>query len=441
MSDTSVASGPPTVWSRRRLVKRWLAGIGIAGLVYLAWGWWGDRQYQAAMDEIEGQILTGRYAQACRDLNALLAWRKDSNGGITYLLGSTELARGRKPAAREAWERVAPGVAFSEPAIRGRMRLYQESGKFAAAEELVTRASEDHRNERTAFLKLLVPMFSELGRIDEAVRLVELRWEYLNEQHEGALDPAIKLVGQHLELTLNPLQVENIRAVVEAAARLAPDDDRVWLGRANLAIRIAAHDEAERWLDACLRRRPEDIPVWRARLSQGLATHRLDVVRQAMTHIPAEASTPAEIHRLRAWLAAHRNDIATERQELERLRQDDPSDLGALDRLVQLAEKAGQPARAVELARERLEIDRLRARYVQLHQRKQPIRAAVELAHLAERLGRTFERRAFLTVAVYQDPGRHDLQHALRQLTPSSSTIHTGPRTLAEAVSDQAGDN
>ena len=85
----------------------------------------------------------------------------------------------------------------------------------------------------------------------------------------------------HIELTLKPTPVETIRAFLDQAARLAPDDDRVWLGRANLAIRTGAYDEAERWLDACLRRRPDDVPVWRARLSWGIATNRIDVVKQA----------------------------------------------------------------------------------------------------------------------------------------------------------------
>ena len=95
----------------------------------------------------------------------------------------------------------------------------------------------------------------------------------MNALGEGALEPAIKLVRQHIELTEKPIPVGNIRAFLDQAARLAPDDDRVWLGRANLAIRTGAFDEAQRWLDACLRLRPEDFPVWRARLSWGIATN------------------------------------------------------------------------------------------------------------------------------------------------------------------------
>ena len=124
------------------------------------------------------------------------------------------------------------------------MRLFHDSGQLAAAERLIHDAAEDRRNDRTALLVLLVPMFSELGRIEEAERLIEDRWEHLNALGEGALEPAIKLLRQHIELTLKPTPVETIRTYLDQAARLAPDDDRVWLGQANLAIRTGAYDEA-----------------------------------------------------------------------------------------------------------------------------------------------------------------------------------------------------
>ena len=87
--------------------------------------------------------MAGRYATACRNLERLLSWKADPKGGIVYLLGSCELARGRTEAADDAWARVAPGSAYSEKAIRGRMRLLVDSGQLAAAERLVKAAAED----------------------------------------------------------------------------------------------------------------------------------------------------------------------------------------------------------------------------------------------------------------------------------------------------------
>ncbi len=177
----------------------------------------------------------------------------------------------------------------------------------------------------------------------------------------------------------------------------------------------------------------EDVPAWRARLNWGIATDRIDVVKEALTHLPASDSTPAQIHRLKARLAANRGDVAAERRELESLCQSDPADPTALVRLAHLAENEGQPARAAELLRKKLEIDRLRARYEKLHKRSQPVRDAVEMAHLAEQLGRVFEARAFLTLATSEDPDRADLRRHLERLTPGPRTEPEPGQTLAQA--------
>jgi enediyne biosynthesis protein E4 len=410
MSVTSVAKDASMAKSRRRwrLVLALLCG---AGLVSGGWVWRTHRLYKNAMEEIEAEIMAGQNAIACRNLNKLLSWNADPTGGIVYRLGSCELARGRNQAAGEAWALVVPGSAFSERAIQGRMNLFHESGQLAAAERLINGAAEDRRDDRTGLRVLLVPIFSVLGRIDEAERLIEDRWEHLNALGEGALEPAIKLLGMHVELSWKAIPVENVRVVFDQAARLAPEDDRVWLGRANLAIRTGAYDEAGRWLDACQRRHPDDVPVWRARLSWGIATNRIDVVQQAVTHLPAAESKPAQRHRLNAWLASKRGDVEAERRELKYLLVADPADLTAVDRLAQLAEKDRQPEEAAELRRKKSEISRLQARYEKLYERNQPIRDAMEMARLAERLGREFEARGFLTVAISNDPNLEDVRH------------------------------
>jgi tetratricopeptide (TPR) repeat protein len=398
---------------RSRLLTAVLCG---AGIVLVGWSWWTHRRFRTAMEEIETEIMAGRYAIACRYLDKLLSQAADPNGKIVYLLGSCELARGRNLAAGEAWARVVPGSVFSAKAIEGRMHLLQESGQLSAAEQLVSDAALDPRNDRTGLLVLLVPMDAELGRVDEAERLIEDRWERLNAWKEGSLESAIKLVLQHIELTLAAPPVETVRASLEQKSSIAPDDDRVWLGRANLAMRAGDLNEAQRWLDACQRHRPEDVPIWRSRLSWGIATNRVDIVKQAMTHLPDWESSPVGLHRINAWLAVHEGDVAAERRELELLVGADPADIAAVDRLAELALKEGQHAQAAELIRKKAEVVRLRARYLTLHHRMQPIRDAAELASLAEQLGRRFEARAFLTVALSEDPGRDDLRRDLARL-------------------------
>jgi tetratricopeptide (TPR) repeat protein len=385
-----------------------------AGLIIGGWILWADIRYKRALLEIEDHIARGRFSAACRKLEALLVGNADVNGRLRYLLGACELARGHSGAAEKAWASVEAGTEFSERAILGRMRLLQEDGRLAMAERLVSEATRDQPNNRTSLMVELVPIMIDLGRQDEASELIEDRWESLNARGQAALDPAIKLLLRHVEVTTGAVAIDAVRTSLDEAAKLAPDDDRVWLGRANLAIRTGDMKDAERWLDQCEKKRPDDRAVWRARREWAMATDRIDAVERAMTHMPDVGSLSAEQHRINAWLAGHRGDFAKERSELELLLAANPGDLSALDRLIDIHKKGGQPALAADVFQNRNAVRELLGRYMMLHGRKQPIRDAEELARIAEQLGRGFEARGFLTIAVFQKPGRKDLREKLR---------------------------
>ena len=115
----------------------------------------------------------------------------------------------------------------------------------------------------------------------------------------------------------------------------------------------------------------------------------------------------------------------------------DPADRTALDRLARLAEKGGQPARAAELSARRRKSIGFELATRNSYDRKQPIRDAVEMASLAEQLGRGFEARVFLTLAISEDPERDDLRRNLRRLSVSPSIIPTHRQTLAEFLDDR----
>ena len=165
------------------------------------------------------------------------------------------------------------------------------------------------------------------------------------------------------------------------------------------------------------------MPVWRARLKWAIATNRLDVATQSQAHLPAGELTPAELHQLSAWIASQQGDQETERKELELLLEADPSDLAAMDRLAQLAERAHQLARAAELRVKKEEVQRAQSRYEQLYNRRQPSRDAKEMARLARQLGRTFEARGFLTLAIWDEPDRDDLRRELELLKDSIEKV------------------
>ena len=230
---------------------------------------------------------------------------------------------------------------------------------------------------------------------------------------------------------------EAVRAFLDRAARRAPDDDRVWLGKAILAIRTGSYAEAAQWLDGCQRRRPKDVPVWRARLDWGRATNQVEAVRQAAEHLPGAGSSPALVQNLAAWLAARRGDVEAERRALERLIAAAPVEFAAWDRLIDLAVKAGQPECAAGLRRGKAEIERLQVRYQELDQRNQPIRDAAELARLAEQLGQQFEARALLTVALAADPHRDDLRGDLARLNHEAQALVRPGLSLAEMLAHE----
>lgn len=411
-----------------------MLALFLAGaFLWIGWAWWQGRRDRDTLLAIEAEMTNGRFGIASRKLAAFLEGRPQS-GKAAYLLGMCEKERGHDQAAALAWARVVPGSAFSYQAIQAQMRLAEDRGRFADAERLVNQAADDPRNDGTALRVMLVPLYSQLGRIDEAGQLVQARWEHLNAIGEGASEEAIFQLRLHILLTLKPNSVENIRAYLDQAARREPDDDRVWLGRANLAIRTGDLGDARRWLDSCLKRRPDDVPVWNAALTWAMMASRLDLARQALTHLPAAGSTPAQRHRLGAWIAVHRGDAAAEQRELESLVAADPSDVTALTRLAQLAINDGQPDRAAEFERKKAGAEQGVALYTKLYARKQPIRDAVEMAHLAARLGRAFEARAFLTLAIAEPPDdehrRHDLVRLINGPTPTTEKT----QTLAEAL-------
>jgi len=416
-----------------------LLAIVALGLCWGGWKWWDFRRYRKAMSEIEEDIEAGRNGLAARNLVALLAWRPGSDQAA-YLLGMCEKARGRSDAALAAWARVPAGSSFAPRVIHGRMELEIERGRLARAEQLIEDAITDRPGDATGLRLLLGPVYCMQGRLEEAERIIEARWNHLAGAGQGASEAAIDLVRAHIEHQRTSNPVEAVRSFLDGAARSASDDERVWLGKANLAIRAGSYDEAARWLDACLRRRPDDVPVWRARLNWAMAVGRVAEARAAMAHLPAADWAPAQVQKLAAWFAAQRGDTASERRALERLIAVDPADFTALDRLAELAVKDGQPDRGLELRRKKIEIDRLKARYLKLHERYQPRRDAAEMSRLAERLGRRFEARAFLTVAVAVHPERDDLRRDLAGLSQRTGTIEEPGRTLADALGPELGD-
>ena len=421
-------------------LRRWGLVLSLAviagGVLYGGRRLLRERRYRTALVEIREQIQAGRHGAAARNLAALLAWDPGSDEAA-YLLGLCERARGRLEAVAAAWDRIPPHSPFAVPATLARAVLESDRGRLAVAEQVLNQAFLHPRLDALDLRRLCASLYWHEGRFEEARRLIEANWEDLDRAGRGGSEQAIELVRFRIALSLGNSSVETVRSFLERTAQLSPEDDRVWLGRANLAIRQGAFDEAARWIDACLRRRPEDVPAWRSRLDWAMATGRVAAARAALEHLPAAEANPGEVDRLAAWFAARCGDDRSERCALERLVAADPGDGAALDRLAELAIREGQPARAAELRRQKTELDQLKSQYKELFLRNQPLRDAVEMARLSERLGLLFEAKAFWSLAVATRPDRGDPRAALAKLRRRDADIAEPGRTLAERLAPQ----
>ena len=212
--------------------RRWMWVLVLALVAGSAYGGW--RLMKAWLPDCSGgdpQGSSGWPARnRLRDLAALLTWEPDSDEAA-YLLGLCEKARGRTQQADQAWGAVPPGSRFAPPSIVGRAAMLVDRGQLAEAERLLTRALSDPRIDGFELRRFLTPLYWQEGRIAEARRLVEANWEVLKELGRGGSHEAIELVRLHIVMGVGTASAESVRNFLDRAERLAPQDERIELGR------------------------------------------------------------------------------------------------------------------------------------------------------------------------------------------------------------------
>jgi tetratricopeptide (TPR) repeat protein len=421
----------------KKSARGWLltlvfVGAG-AGLCCAAWWTWSAWRYRGRLAEVQQMIQSGRHGAAARALRELLDLRPDSLEA-DYLLGVCEKARGRGEEALEAWARIPPDSRFAPMALVGRATVEVDRGRLASAERLLTEAIADRRVDPLPLRRFLAPLFWQEGRRDEAMHLIEANWETLRESRRGGSEQAIELVRLHIALSVGMAPVDAVRSFLDRAGKLEPTDDRVWLGKANLAIRANALDEAADWLERCVQKGSADEHVWRSSLDCAMAAGNVDRARDAAVRIPGDGFTQAGVARIAAWFAARRGDRDAERAALQRLIAAEPEDGAALDRLVELAVRSGDSERAIAIRQQKAAIDRVKAQFQELFRRDQPLRDAADMATFAEQLGRSFEARVFASIALDQDPSRDDLVEQFARLDLGSLGSRPSGRSLADLL-------
>jgi enediyne biosynthesis protein E4 len=423
-----------------RFRKRACLGYSLGALAMLLGAMWAVEtwRFEAKLGQSRRAMTSGDYSSALPQLRWLSA-RRSGRAEVDYLLGVCEQAAGRPDAALAAWARVRAESAFTAELANRRAQLEMERGRFATAEEILLPASQGRGPEAIETRQLLAQLLLNEGRVDEAAAVLEANWMALSRAGRSSSAQAVAILRSHITLDLFPLPVEYLKALLSQSSAKAPEDDRLWLAQANLATRIGRFDAAERWLDACVRTRPDDPAVWRAVMEWELATDRGDRARQAAAHLPVNGYSPQRLAWLRAWFAARRGDARAEERALELVLESDPGVTVAVERLAELAARAGQADRAAALHRRKAELDSALDRYKHLYNDANPTRNAREMSRLAGQLGRRFEERGFLALAARSYPEDRELLSALARLEAPQPSGAAPGQTLAELLATDAG--
>ena len=373
--------------------RRWW--IFLIGLLAACGGFWAFDVWRLRADwqQARHELAKGKHGSALARL-ARLAVRWPGNGEVQYDLGVCELALGHPERAEAAWARVPPGSPYAPRAAMMRARQALKVHRLSAAEPLLPLALGDPGDFGKEARETFVHLYKIQGRYDEARSLVRDGW--------GRYDP----VGTIQELvrldTSNPIAIEKVQPILQTASRAARDDDRIWLGWANLATRTGQLEEARKWLDACLRRRPEDPAVWRIRLDWARASESESEVRRALAHLPPDRVPNTTLLSLRAWFARRAGDTAGEQRALEQIVACDPGALAAMESLAESLLRTGQPERAKQLRARKAELDRILDWYMVNIFPADRLEHATELARAAEALNRRFEARCWWELAAEQ---------------------------------------
>ena len=402
-------------------------GLLLAGLAWLgAWAV-GEVGWRSELTGAEAEIAAGRYERA-RERLGRLARRRPGRDRPLLLLGVCEEAEGRIDDALRDWGRVFAGSPLAVDASMRRARLALKHGRFRIAEEsltpLIGKSGRGSVEARSLWGKLLWLS----GRGPEFRRFLRQGW--------SRSDQPVEVLRQLWELETGGRPTEGFRLILDAAGQEAPDDDRVWLGKADLARENGRFAEADDRLVRCEAKHPDDPAVLRARLDWALAANRLDLAARTLRRLRADQLEPTELAALRARFAAERNDPAAEQAMLEQLIAAAPGDSAALDRLADLAAQAGRSDRLAELRRRKANVDRAKEQYRKLLADPDPAEHAEELALLAESLGRWFDAKAWWTISSRRGVDRPKARAAIDRIDRSSPAPTPPGGTVAEALAD-----
>ncbi len=382
-----------------------LASLAVATVA--AQAWWQRHELGLARAEIE----RGDFVSALSRLETLAAarprWAGADQGALDYWLGSCHWGVGRRDEALAAFARVPEGGEFGPLSAAFAAEGQLKQGHWRAAEERLERALNRGGPGLNEVRNKLDQLYRWQARFEDAARL-------LRDGCASAPDPVRVLRALWVTERGTP-PFETIQQALDIGERLDPKEERVWLGRARVAIRTKRLDLAEAWLKRCANP-ASDEPVWRAWLDWARAADRPDVARRALKVIGSQRLATVDRLSWRAWLAQRGDDAAAERRALEAWLTLEPRNPLVLNRLTALATKAGDTGRAAELRAAKGEVDRALDAYNQRMTDTDAVAGASDrlaLGRLAEAIGRHFDASTWYTLALQAEPGNAEARRGV----------------------------
>jgi tetratricopeptide (TPR) repeat protein len=401
-----------------------VSGIAVAAVWVIVRGV-EERRCRALLEQAKADMSLGRYGKARGRLTDLLKRRPGWDEAL-YNLGVCEQSRDRTETALTAFERVPSSSLWAGWSEVRRSRLEMNRGRFAQSENLLIHASAIPGSHVAEARWGLVLLLRQQGRFNEARRWLEAGFDMMSS--------SVETLQRLYKLDVDPFPIEGVQRVLDRASKQSPDDDRLWLARAHLAIRFGNFAEAQSWLGRCLKRRPEDPAVWRMKLEWALAAGDADEARRTLPHLPAAHESEESMLALRAWFAARQKDPEAERRALQHVIDLNPADAAAIERLAALEHEGGRAEEAARLRQSLPAIDRQRKEYIRLLSSASPESHAAELARLAEQLGRRFDAARWSAIA-----GRASSPGASQTSTPTADNPGSAKAfkpTLADLLPD-----
>jgi tetratricopeptide (TPR) repeat protein len=401
---------------RSRIAARIVVGLMAVFLAWVAWLLVGGWQVRAGLSWARQRMAEGRCASARDRLAWLAAWWPGDDE-VTYLFGGCEAKLGRPEAAIAAWGSVPPGSPRAAAArlAEGRL-LVRPLGRLGAAERAFRSAARGEGAPAMQARWAMAELLLWEGRLDELRPLLREIWRL-----GSPTDRAVAL-REHWRLDSVIVAAEEVSPVLDQAERTAPDDAYVRLARVHLATQYGRYDAARDLLDRCVVWQADPLVARimpRAHLRWAMAAGLPEEARRALDGIPADQLDSEEHWSIRAWFAARRGDPDAERDALEHLVAIEPGDTRSLDRLAELAVRAGQGDRAAAIRRRQEDALRDKERYRRLliaDRDPIPVDELRERARLALRLGRRFEAEGWLTLVLRRDSGDREARAGLERL-------------------------